>query len=97
MKELLKTYRETLKAIFEKFGLERGYGEIDVNIDVKWTLNGFEEVRWMEDDGMYCNEICRGEPLYHDNWMLVYVDNGSGERYWQIFDTNLRDDSLEEE
>ena len=97
MKELLETYQETIDAIFKKFGHENVYGEIDVKTDVRWTLNGKEEVRWMENDCLYANEIVRGEPDYYENWMMVYVDNGCGDQFYQIFDTNLRDDGIEEE
>jgi hypothetical protein len=96
MRELLKTYQETIDAIFSKFGIENGYGEIDIKTDVKWTLNGDEEIRWIENDDLYCNEIRRGEPMYYENWMMVYVDNGCGDQFYQIFDTDLRDDSIEE-
>lgn len=97
MRELLETYQKTVQDIFSRFGLDNGYGEIDIKTDVRWALNGNEEVRWLENGGLYCNEIRRGEPMYFENWMMVHVDNGCGDQFYQIFNTDLRDDNLEEE
>jgi len=95
MKELLKTYQETIKAIFEKFGYENGYGEIDIKTDVTWTSIEDEAVRWIENDELYCNEVMHTSPLRYENYVMFYVDNGCGERFYQIFDGSLRNDSGE--
>lgn len=97
MKDLLKTYHDTAQAIFKKFGLNQAYGEIESKIDVEWTLHGEDSVSWLEDGDIYSNEIRRGCPMYHENWMMVFVDNGCGEHFYQIFDTNLRNDEIEED
>lgn len=93
MKDLLKTYQETVQSIFEKFGDENGYGEIDVQIDVVWTSLNDEEVRWKVNDEVYCNETMHSTPYRYENYVMFYVDNGCGERFYQIFDENLRNDS----
>jgi hypothetical protein len=96
MLDLLKTYSETLSSIFSKFGIDQSYGEIESKIDVEWTLCGNESVVWVEDEELYSNDIRRGEPVYYQNWMLVYVDNGCGESFYQIFNTDLKNDEIED-
>ena len=88
MKHLLETYQSTLSSIFEYFGLLQGYGELDIRTDVKWSLTS-DSVHWYEDcDGEeeeeYANDIL-GVPVVAEDYTLVYVDNGCGERYYQIF------------
>jgi hypothetical protein len=95
MKELLGTYTETIDKIFKNFGIEDGYGEIDIMDSVKWNMDD-ETVRWSENDDMYSNEI-RRDVLYFENYVLLYVDNGCGDMFYQIFDTNLRDETLDED
>lgn len=97
MKDLLKTYEETLTTIFGHFGLDQSYGEIESKIDVEWTLNGGDSVTWLKDGDLYSCDIVHGEPRYYQNWMLVYVDNGCGERFYQIFNLDLRNDNIEED
>lgn len=94
MKELLESYTETVDKIFSSFGIENGYGEIDIRTDVKWTMDK-ENVRWESNEDMYSNDIRRG-PYEFENYVLLYVDNGCGENYYQIFNSELRDDSLED-
>jgi len=95
MKELLNTYTETIDQIFTNFGIEDGYGEIDMKTVVKWNMDD-ETVRWIEKDCLYSNEI-RRDALYFENYILIYVDNGCGDMFYQIFDTNLRDETLDED
>lgn len=95
MKELLDTYTGTIDQIFNNFGIKDGYGEIDIKTEVKWDMND-ETVRWTEDDDLYSNEI-RRDALYFENYVLLYVDNGCGDMFYQIFDTNLRDETLDED
>jgi hypothetical protein len=95
MKELLQTYQETVRALFERFGQKGGYGEIVVQTDAVWTTVQDEEVRWIKDGEVYCNETMHSTPYRHENWVMYWVDNGCGDRFYQIFDENLRDDSLE--
>jgi hypothetical protein len=95
MKDLLKTYQETVNDIFLRFGYENGYGEIDVKINVVWISIEDEEVRWLENEQIYCNETMHMTPLRFENYVMFYVDNGCGERFYQIFDENLRNDSEE--
>lgn len=85
MKELLETYQKTLSSIFESFGLKHGYGEIDILTDVKWFLTN-QCVHWYEgeDNEEYVNDIL-GVPVIAEDYTLVYVDNGCGERFYQIF------------
>lgn len=95
IKELLEIYRKAATEIFLAFGFDEAYGEIESKIDVEWTLDGEESVTWIENGDVYSNEIRRGGPMYHENWMMVYVDNGCGENYYQIFDSNRRNDDIE--
>lgn len=85
MKELLETYQKTLSSIFEYFNLHTYGGELDIRTDVKWFLTS-DCVHWYEgeDEEEYSNEIL-GVPVIAEDYILVYVDNGCGERYYQIF------------
>jgi hypothetical protein len=86
MKELLKKYLETQRAIFEFFDLPSGtYGEIDIRTEVKWKHSD-DEVSWLEgeDDEEYSNDII-GDTLSVGDYTLIYVDNGCGDHYYQIF------------
>lgn len=94
-KDILEAYKQGSDLIFNSFGLKNGYGEIDIMDDVKWTCDE-SEVRWLNKDCLYSNEIMRG-PWEHQNYMLFYVDNGCGEKYYQIFDKNLMDENIEDD
>ena len=94
MKELLKAHREITEAIFLAFGIENGYGDIDDKTDVKWDATD-DSVHWLEGDEIYSNDVLRG-PAKFDNFVLYFVDNGCGDEFYQIFDTNLRDSELED-
>lgn len=88
MKELLETYQSTLDAIFKYFGISNAYGELDIRTDVKWSLTN-DSVHWYEDCGTpalneYGNDII-GKPIIGEEYTLLYVDNGCGEQYYQIF------------
>jgi hypothetical protein len=85
MKELLETYQKTLSSIFESFGLKQSFGDIDIHTDVKWFLTS-DSVYWYEgeDEEEYANDIL-GVPMVAKDHTLVYVDNGCGERFYQIF------------
>ncbi len=94
MKDLLKAHKELTDAIFRSFGIENGYGDIDDKTDVKWDFTT-DSVHWAEDDDLYSNDIIRG-PAIFENFVMFFVDNGGGDEYYQIFDTTLRDENLEE-
>lgn len=89
--ELLKQYTETIDAIFKSFGIEGGYGEInDHTTDYFRFSNGGDDVNWSdktfdsEDGGQYGNEVLN--KYENETHYLLYVDNGSGEKYYQVFD-----------
>jgi hypothetical protein len=94
MKDLLKAHRELTEAIFLSFGIENGYGDIDDKTDVKWNASE-DTVHWVEGDDIYSNDVLRG-PANFENFVLFFVDNGAGDEYYQIFDTTLIDENLEE-
>jgi hypothetical protein len=85
MKELLETYQKTLSLIFESFGLNQSYGEINNLTDVKWFLTS-GSVHWYEgeDEEECANEIIE-VPIVAEDHTLIYVDNECGERFYQIF------------
>ncbi len=93
MKDLLNTYVETIDKIFNNFGIKDGYGEIDIRTEFKWNMDN-ESVKWIQDDDLYSNEI-RRNALYFENYVLLYVDNSCGDMYYQIFDINLKDETIE--
>ena len=94
MKDLLKAHKEITEAIFRSFGIENGYGDIDDKTDVKWDATD-DSVHWLEESEIYANDVLRG-PAKFDNFVLYFVDNGCGDEFYQIFDTNLRDSELED-
>ena len=96
LKKELKIYQTSIDKIFSIFGIKNAYGEIDVRTTVKWNLNGNDSVRWLEKGELYSNDVLR-DPLYADGHMMVYVDNGCGDRYYQVFDMKLKDKNLKEE
>lgn len=93
MKELLKKHKEITEEIFNKFGIEIGYGYIEDKTDVKW--NSVEDIYWIENDDIYNNTVLR-DPVYFENFVLFFIEDSSGNEYYQIYDINLRDDNLEE-
>lgn len=96
MRVLLNMYKNVVPEIFKLFGNMNGYGEIDVKTDVKWNMNGYE-VHWIENEVLYSNEIRNmNETHKYENYVLLFVDNGCGEQYYQIFDSNLIDKDLTE-
>ena len=97
MKNLLETYTNTLEQIFKNFGMEGGYGELDIRTNVKWNSDekrGYD-VRWIENECVYANELI-SPPIFYENYVLFYVNNGEGDKYYQIFDYNLKDEKIEE-
>jgi hypothetical protein len=87
--ELLKQYRETIDALFTSFGIDNGYGEIDDRTDDYFTLSR-DNVAWSsekfdpEDDAEYANDV--RSKRENDTHYLLYVDNGCGDQFYQIFD-----------
>ena len=94
LKNDLNIYKETLNRIFSTFDNEHGYGEIDIKTDVKWNITP-DSVRWIEKECMYSNDL-RGDPKYAEGHMMVFVDNGCGDSFYQIFDVSLKDENLDE-
>ena len=99
MKELLEIYGITLTAIFAAFGLEDGYGELDIKDKCIWS-NDNETVSWIEDydpdEEVYANEIIGQPHICEYGYTMFYVDNGCGDKFYQIFANRLYDDTLEE-
>ena len=86
---LLKQHVDILCTIFESFGIDDGYGEIDnrtadffcLNDDcVKWSLETFDPM----EDGEYMADI--QNKYENETHYLLYVDNGCGENFYQVFD-----------
>ncbi len=95
MKELLRQYKETIPLIFEKFGVEQGYGEIDDSTDVIFNYDT-HQVTWIEHECLYSNEI-RSIIGEYETYIMFYVDNGCGDQYYQIFDKTFFDADLVDE
>lgn len=85
--ELLKQYADTIDSIFKSFGIYGGYGEINDRTSDFFRINN-NTVEWseekFEDEGIYSNEIV--QKIENDTHYLLFVDDGSGERFYQIFD-----------
>jgi hypothetical protein len=85
--ELLKQYDDTIDAIFKSFGINSGYGEINNSTSDFFRIDN-DMVEWseekFEDEGVYSNKIVK--KIENDTHYLLYVDNGCGERFYQIFD-----------
>lgn len=95
MKELLKTYKETLSEIFTRFDMKIGYGELDIKTDVEW-LQIERDLYWVEgeDKELYSNEIY-GAKKVAEGLTIFYVDNGCGDRFYQIFNNELMNENLD--
>jgi hypothetical protein len=94
MRDLLIKHIETIEQIFSNFGMKDSYGELDIRTNVKWDMCK-DEVKWIEDGCMYANEI-RGIAHYFETYVILNVYNGSGDKYYQIFNMDLRDANIEE-
>jgi len=93
LREVVENYKRSMQKIFDAFGNSSGYGEIDLRETCKWNFRS-GEVIWLEKDTIYSNEML-SEPDYCDGLMMVYVDNGCGDKYYQIFDMDLKDETIE--
>ena len=97
MKKLLETYQETIDQIFKLFGLENGYGEIDLRLETKWNADD-DNVRWLEkyEGDVYSYDIQKGPWISQDNkFTMYYIDNGCGEKYYQIYENEFKDENFE--
>lgn len=87
VEELLKEYADAMDALFKSFGIDGGYEEIDSCTSNFFCINN-NTVEWSEEkfyeEGTYSNKIVK--KFENDTHYLFYVDNGCGERYYQIFD-----------
>jgi hypothetical protein len=97
MKELLEIYGITLTAIFAAFGIKDGCGELDIKDKCIWSYTG-DTVYWIEHDDpaeeVYTNEII-GEPIICEHgYTMFYVDNGCGDKFYQIFANRLYDETI---
>jgi len=93
MKDLINQYNEAAIEIFQLFGLKNVYGEIVSQLDSKWN-SCKHDVRWLDEQGeLYSNEI--RTKYDSENFVMFYVNDGSGNYYYQIFDKSLRDESIE--
>ena len=95
-KDLLETYKTIEEQIFTAFGVENGYGEIDMDTEVKWKLTK-DSVYWMDGGNLYSCELRSDIIYYHENYALMYVDNGCGDQYYMLFNTDLKDETIDEE
>lgn len=82
------------EAIFSDFGYDEDpTGDLRGSLDVWWTGDSnsvkFGQTSSPKDDVesemYYGNDIVRGHVKRSDTHTLMYVDNGEGEQYWQIF------------
>lgn len=85
--KLLKQYNKIVDSIFKSFGIGGGYGEINDSTSIFFRIDN-DTVQWSEEkfyeEGTYSNEIVT--KFENDTHYLLLVDDGSGERYYQIFD-----------
>ena len=90
IEELFETYENIVPNIFEIFGSDLTYGEFDIQTKVKWEMYA-ETVTWYEgeDEKEYSNEIV-GSIIEAEGYTLMYVDNGCGDNFWQIFNNSLK-------
>ena len=100
MKELLEIHGITLTAIFSAFGIEDAYGELDIKDKCIWSYTG-DTVYWIEHDDpreeLYSNELVIMTPYICEyGYTMFYVDNGCGDKFYQIFANRLYDESIQE-
>ena len=101
MKELLEIYGITLTAIFTSFGFsaEDAVGELDIKDKCIWSHDN-ETIRWVEHDDpheeVYANEIIGQPHICEYGYTMFYVDNGCGDKFYQIFANRLYDESIQE-
>lgn len=93
MKELLEVYKNTISEIFSKFGRADGYGELDIQTNVEWNMLS-DSVIWVDKECAYSNDVI-GKAGSFENYVLLYIDNGCGERFYQIFNNDLKNENLE--
>ena len=94
MKDLLKIYQEILPAIFEKFGISGGYGDIDDKTNEKWDYSE-ESVCWLDSEGeLYVEDIVRG-PAEFENFRLFYIEDSCGNNFYQIYDIENLDKKID--
>ena len=98
MKELLEIYGITLTAILSMFGIEDAYGELDIKDKCIWCHNG-DTVYWIEhddpDEELYANELVIMTPYICEyGYTMFYVDNGCGDKFYQIFANRLYDETI---
>lgn len=105
--QLLDTYQTINNTIFDKFGVDNAYGDIDILTHVQWNMTK-SYVCWIDtvgdgdndDDAMaavyveYGTEILT-PPVYYLNFVLLYVDDCCGSQYYMILDINMRDETME--
>ena len=82
------------ESIFADFGYDGDpTGELRGYLDV-WWIGDSDSVKFgqtaspkddVESEMYYGNDIVRGHVKRSDTHTLMYVDNGQGEQYWQIF------------
>jgi len=96
LREIMEIYKNGSNKIFEAFGIKKAYGELDFKLDFKWnsTLKVGDSLMWLENGIGYDNEIV-GEPKFTEKYMLVCIDNGCNEQYYQVFDIFLKDETIE--
>lgn len=90
----LKLFFEMRESIFADFGYEVDpAGELRGYLGVWWIGDSYS-VKFghttspqddIESEMYYGNEIIRGQVRRSDTHTLMFVDNGCGEQYWQIF------------
>jgi hypothetical protein len=85
--ELLKQYADTIDAIFKSFGIDNCYGEIDDRTSDFFSIDDntveYSDKKF-EDEGVYLNSIIK--KYENDTHYLLYINNGCGQRFYQIFD-----------
>ena len=85
--ELLKQHVNTIDAIFKSFSIDNCYGEIDDRTSDFFRIDDntveYSDKKF-EDEGVYLNSIIK--KYENDTHYLLYINNGCGERFYQIFD-----------
>lgn len=93
IKTLLRIYVETSAVLFGKFGINDVDGDIVDKTNEKWDYSD-ESVCWLDSKGdLYVEDIRRG-PVEFENFRLFYIDDSCGNRFYQIYDIQNRDEEI---
>jgi hypothetical protein len=89
IKEKIDQFQELKQEIAEYFDAPI-YDGFDDCREYKWYINDNDDVYWFKEGDAYSNEIYGTSVWSKDDYTLVRVNDGCGEKYFQLFDNSLK-------